>query len=445
MSLQITNEVTIIGSGISGTILAALLQQANRTSISILSESKEGDGFENSDIQLYGRVYNIAVSYLHDVDGMVKYVLDKLQTQIDDLIKYFEVVEGVPVEAGKILYRNRSFPKFEAELKSLFLDESSKIDDFFRVCLGINEESMKSLTNEKFGTKDIPLFLKYCRTTYKDFIRSYQFSSKLANVFMSFAPWEDISLIAMSTYWQQISSIAITKDGFKQIYSRLLTKFITQGGRYFGYIPIRNIKNNCDRYSIELEDGTLIQSKVLVFTKSRAILNKYNLGVYELHKPNTRYPSNIFFLKLNDRLNFTQTPAYLRCRFLSGESYHRLNFSYLENNIVKVEFLGELPIDYNLLYRSIAKCLSDIGYEAGFEVVGIYSNHQVFAMTGIADGVLYCWAHSTEEIIKNPLGKLAVKSGIYCLGDWGTGYFYAGEIYAREINKFLKFNERVKP
>jgi hypothetical protein len=445
VSSQITNDITIIGSGITGTILATLLQQTNRIAIGILGDCKEGDGFENSDIQLYGQIYNIVVSYLHDVDGMVKYVLHKLQIQIDDLIKDFEVIECVPVEAGKILYRDRLFSKFETDLISFFPDESTKIADFFRVCLGINEESMKSLTDEKFGTKDIPLFLKYYRTTYKDFLRNYQFSDKLENVLMSFAPWEDISLIAMSTYWSQISSIAITKDGFKQIYSRLLTKFITQGGRYLAYIPICNIKNNGDYYSIELEDGTLIQSKVLAFTKSRAILNEYNLGVYELHKPNTRYPSNIFFLKLNGRLNFTQTPAYLRYRFLSGESYHRLNFSYLENNIVKVEFLGELPIDYNYLYHSITKCLSDIGYEAGFEVVGIFSNQQVFAMTGIADGVLYCWAHSTEEIIKNPLGKLAVKPGIYCMGDWGTGYFYAGEIYAREINKFLKLSERVKP
>lgn len=122
---------------------------------------------------------------------------------------------------------------------------------------------------------------------------------------------------------------------------------------------------------------------------------------------------------------------------IEGKTY-RLNMSYLERNIIKIEILGDLRIDQFIYYQQIInKAFAAIGYKAKFNIIGLLSNKDIELVTGITDGIVNCWAHGVKEIMKNPLKSISLQKGLYSLGDWGNGYFYAAENYYRDILRQL--------
>lgn len=434
--MEVSNDVTIIGTGISGVILANLLIDAG-VRVLIIGDNCISSDYQNGDVFIGEEALNVGVSFIQDVNGIVKYVLEKLDININQFVTLYDYVDAVYVEGEGLIYRPGSFERFELELKQRFPKEKEQIEDLLLVIKQIKAENWKSIINEKISPADIPLFMKYFRFSYKECLMKYNFTEGLQKFFLTYAPWEDVSMITMCGYWGQLMSVG-KSGGFKDLHNSLFKRYLKKGGDYIFYLPLKQICNVGSNYSILLEDNRKINTKTVVSTRSREFFTQYGLGNFTSMNAEHKYPSTVLIVDLEEKLPLQHECAYLRFMFdIEGKTY-RLNMSYLERNIIKIEILGDLRIDQFIYYQQIInKAFAAIGYKAKFNIIGLLSNKDIELVTGITDGIVNCWAHGVKEIMKNPLKSISLQKGLYSLGDWGNGYFYAAENYYRDILRQL--------
>lgn len=431
-----SNDVTIIGTGISGVILANLLIDAG-VNVAIIGDNGRSADHQNGDVFIGEEVINVGVSYIQDVNGIVKYVLDKLDIRINQFVSLYDYVDAGYVEGKGLIYRPSSFEEFGVELKKEFPEEKEEIADFLSVVKQIKDENWKSIISEKISPADIPLFRRYFRSTYREALMKYNFSEGLQKFFLTYAPWEDVSMITMCGYWGQLMSVG-QSNGLRGLHNVLIKRYLNKGGDYLFYVPLKEICHLDANYSILLEGNRKINTRTVVSTRSREFFTQYGLGDFPSSYAEDKYPSTVLMINLEEKLALEHNCAYLRFMFDIEEKTYRLNMSYLERNTIKVEILGDWGIDWLLHHEHIIdKAFAAIGYKGKYNVIGVFSNEDLASITGITAGILNCWAHGVKEIMKNPLKSIPLQKGLYALGDWGNGYFYAAETYYRDIFRHL--------
>jgi hypothetical protein len=432
-------DVAIVGSNLCGISLANLLKK-NGKSVVVVNDNSNGDASANGDIAVRGSVYNVAMSYLHDVNGMASFVADKIGVSLKKKLRLLDCIEAVVMADGRMLRRPSSFEDFIGNVKNTFPGETDKLDSFFLIMKGLNKETLSSMTNEKMGFLQVPLFMKHYKTRFLDFVFSFSFSSGLQQTLVGFAPWEDISMIAMALYWLQISSMGTNENGFVDIQNALQKTYLDNGGEFLNYLPVEQValeKDGGYRISWSGCGGSgPIKAKKVVFVSGRGKLSNYGLNIQAKPNPATRYPSSVCFFELEKPLPVNPVPGYIRFRTVEKDVAHRVNLSYLDRPIIKAEYVGPYKAeDFGLIQNFIQRCLARLDPSVKMLLVSFYPPEAIAALTGFDDGVVYSWAQSVPEILSNPIQQLSVRSGVYSLGDWTTGYFYAAEMYFREIIK----------
>lgn len=413
-------EVVLIGNSY-GTLLLSLLLLNRDIDLEIYLETIHPHSLFFLDTE----EYNLAVSYLHDLEGIVNYVLLKIGINIFDEVEIFNNIESYLLSSNEKLIRVKGIENFSNYLGSIFSSDRDRIEQFFKIIINLGKENMLSVIKEKISLKEIPLFMKYFDTSYKKFVQSFSFKKELENVLLSEAPWDGISLVTMSGYWLQLDSVARFKYGWKSFYEKLIS-FIKKKCNIFMNKLVK-IEKNTNEWQLTFENGEKVCTKVIVFSHGRWILQNFIQGVSSKINSFGKNPSEIYLIRCDkDKTSFDKQVAYVR-RIVS-EQETKVVYSYVDKNIIKMEYICNTR-DFLEKDKSFLE----------FEIIKSFTPQQLQQITGIYNGILSLWAHSVDEIKNNPLQNLKVYDGIYCLGDWGNGYFFASEFYSREIFRYLGY------
>lgn len=420
MNLTRKKEAVLIGNSY-GLLVLSLLLLKQGVDIEVYFDNENPHSLHILDEE----EYNLAISYLHDTEGIVNYVLSKVGINIFEEVKIFDKIESYLLPLGENVVRIKGIESFSSSLCKIFPGEKNKIEQFFETIINLGKENWMSVIKEKITLKEIPLFMKYFGTSYEKFVRGFNFKKEIENILFSVAPWNKISLVTMAGYWLQLDSIGMLKYGWKNFYKKLVSRIKEKCDIFID--RLLKIEKNTDGWEITFENGKKIYTRVIIFSKGRWILRELTQRKIQFY-PLERLPSQIYLILWNkDRINFDIDVAYVR--EIVDDPKTKIIYSYLNKNIVKLEY-----ISHNNFFLEEVKSLYD------FKIIKSFIAQQIQQITGINNGILSLWAHSVEEIKSNPLRNLEVCDGIYCLGDWGNGYFFAAEFYSREILKYLGYN-----
>ena len=428
-----TLSVVISGNGISGLLLACLLQKKNISTAVIYSSNEKTLGI-SGDIVFDGMEYNILVSALQDVEGIFAYTLDKFDIDIAEIGSQYETIDVFLGNTGNLVYRNRDFNIWEKELASRFQGVADKLSNFFLVIKSIAAENWLALKKSSVGSSDMVMFMKYFGKSYRDFLESFTFPEELKDLLFSYAPWDGISLVTMCGYLSQITSV-YTFDNFKTLQNRLLKIYTTLGGNYINGL-VETTKKTETEYHIFTSDNECIVARNIVVSGDRQELNDLGVEVQQSLRPEKRFGSRVVLFETTETISshLSYPVGYLRTFVNLSTSDYRVILSYLDRKVFKAEIIGPvIENDLDLILEQLQKKMLSFGFAGKLYIKKLWSFEDIYNETGIGEGQINQWAHSTSEILKNPLKSVEAAPGAYALGDWGNGFFYSAEIFSRSI------------
>lgn len=430
-------QVTLLGDGVGNLILGNRLLAGNM-SVAMIGSFADNTASRPDEIRLPGHEQGISLSYLQDAHGIAKICLDNTGLDVDEVATPVELCDAVPV-GERLILRGSSLDDYVETLCAEFAQEAPSIREIFSAINSLKEENKKVFSGAKHQT-DIRLYAKYFNYGYKQFLREYNLSDELEKLLLTYSPWDDVSLITMAGYWGQISDISRFNGGYKGFYETLLNYFTSKGGIYIPHMPLKDVQRNGSSILIENSFGTKYSSDSIVYQNSSCFDSRHSIlserGLKEAEGETERFGSNILMIHnpAYQSLSERKDIAYYRYREEIQGSPFRFNLSGFKEEYAKVEIVGPLTESlWSEVNERLTAFLKRIAYPEGYRIVAFYSSADLERYTGISGGCLYQWAHSVREVKSNPLAKLQQAKGVYFTGDWGNGYFYAAELYGRDI------------
>lgn len=429
-------SVALLDSSVSSLLLANLLEKKGVSTIVFGNANKQT--WLNGDFIFNNKTYNLSVSSLQDVDGIVDFTLKKLDINIYEEIEIDQFVELLITKDNQLIYRNKSIDLWVTELSQKFPYDSQKIKDFFSIITGIGNENWVSLMDDSVNLAKIPLFVKYFRYSYKKLIDEFCFSDTLNDLLMSYAPWDGISLITMSGYWLQLTSVASIDDGLNVIHEKLLNKLTDNKSILIDRKVSQVYENECGNFTIvdEVNDNYIVDR--IVTSGDGCWLKDLGIEVENDFDNKDRFKANISIVETGQVLSSFVKNDVNRIKFdiCIDKKYFKILLSYIDSKFIKMEIKSDHYItDYKTILKQIQIKLKAIGYDDFLKIKKVFTLDELKEITGFSDGYLDKWAHSCKDILNNPLKKIEAAKNSYALGDWGNGFFYSAEIYSRELVK----------